>query len=386
MIKILYLCDTPLQKAGGAQLSMRILAEGLADSFEIQFLTPASQRFYNNQIILDKFPSFVLRGKSPFQWLHMASAIQQEIRKANPDIIHLQMTSSLVLVAFLKFTRQLDSWIKIYFTDRGVYGKFGFLTTLATDYIVKHADQVVTTTLDNQNNYRRRYANFARDAAKFSIIYNTAGKRYDRYDPNLGAILRQELGFSTEDQIIGLCGRFGEQKDWPMARDILFELNQKVSTFKVIIVLGTDGSKTHREAAETYIRSIVEVLGPSRVTPFIDLDNATLSDYYYAMDLFLISSKWESFGRTAVEAMARGSIVVARKIDGLVEVVRDPTRLYDNVSEASAILENLLSDATLREAKKQECLARYRAHFTTEVNFSRYNELYRHVIVEEKEC
>ena len=49
----------------------------------------------------------------------------------------------------------------------------------------------------------------------------------------------------------------------------------------------------------------------------------TLAQYYDRIDILLMPSRSEGFGLTAIEGMARGCVVVASRVGGLSEVVRD---------------------------------------------------------------
>ena len=49
----------------------------------------------------------------------------------------------------------------------------------------------------------------------------------------------------------------------------------------------------------------------------------TLAQYYDRIDILLMPSRSEGFGLTAIEGMARGCVVVASRVGGLPEVVRD---------------------------------------------------------------
>ncbi|HEX9069153.1 MAG TPA: glycosyltransferase, partial [Ktedonobacterales bacterium] len=78
-----------------------------------------------------------------------------------------------------------------------------------------------------------------------------------------------------------------------------------------------------------------------------------LPAWYRAADALIISSRYESFGLVAVEALATGTPVVASAAGGLPSIVRDgvngllvPWRTPEAFAER---LDLLLSDDTLRE-------------------------------------
>lgn len=71
------------------------------------------------------------------------------------------------------------------------------------------------------------------------------------------------------------------------------------------------------------------------------------------MDVVAVPSRFEGFGLTAVEAMACGKPVVASRVDGLAEVIRDGVTGYllpvEDVSALAAALTGLLKNEELRQ-------------------------------------
>jgi len=68
-----------------------------------------------------------------------------------------------------------------------------------------------------------------------------------------------------------------------------------------------------------------------------------LPDYYHASDIYISSSKHESFGKVLVEAMAAGLPVVATKTTGSKEIVKDGKNGYlVNISDSVALAKKVL--------------------------------------------
>ena len=98
---------------------------------------------------------------------------------------------------------------------------------------------------------------------------------------------------------------------------------------------------------------------------------------------FLLPSSQESFGLAALEAMACGVPVVASRVGGLPEVIRDGIDGFllhpddiEGMIEASALL---LSDRTLHDELAEAASQSVRDRFCTERIIPLYEALYRSV-------
>lgn len=92
---------------------------------------------------------------------------------------------------------------------------------------------------------------------------------------------------------------------------------------------------------------------PIRAIPF-QRDPAAVADYYRAADVFVHTARAEAFGKTATEAMACGTPVVASRVGGLPEqVIHGKTGLLVPVNDPQALADAvmlLLEDAQRRNA------------------------------------
>ncbi|MGH9834194.1 MAG: N-acetyl-alpha-D-glucosaminyl L-malate synthase BshA, partial [Blastocatellia bacterium] len=109
-----------------------------------------------------------------------------------------------------------------------------------------------------------------------------------------------------------------------------------------------------------------------------------IADYLSVADLLLLPSETESFGLAALEAMACETPVIATRVGGLPEVVRDGETGYlvevgDTRTMAERAVE-ILSD----EKRRQQIGARGRAwaveRFNTEIVIPQYEKLYERVV------
>lgn len=101
-------------------------------------------------------------------------------------------------------------------------------------------------------------------------------------------------------------------------------------------------------------------------------------------DLLLLPSETESFGLTALEAMACGAPVIATNAGGLPEVVEDGVsgRLFDvgDVPGMAAAGVELLADETLRSRFAEAGRRIARERFSAEAVVPRYEAVYQRVM------
>ena len=155
---------------------------------------------------------------------------------------------------------------------------------------------------------------------------------------------RRRLGIAGDGPVVGTVGRFTEQKDprtWIRAAALIAQ--QRPDVHFVMIGDGSLRAETEREAAALGIANRL-------VTPGLRDD---LPAVFPALDVFLLTSRWEGLPLVIPQAMTAGVAVVATAADGNREVLRDRengllTPPQEPEISAAAVLE-LLDDSQLRE-------------------------------------
>jgi L-malate glycosyltransferase len=123
-------------------------------------------------------------------------------------------------------------------------------------------------------------------------------------NPTMRAHGRARWGFSNEDFVIGHAGAFTREKGQDVALESARLLAPDVPHARMLLV--GDGPER---------RSPTD--GIAVLPGFLD----DLSDFYAALDLFIMPSRSEGWGLTALEAMAHGLPVIASDVGGLPELV-----------------------------------------------------------------
>ena len=113
-----------------------------------------------------------------------------------------------------------------------------------------------------------------------------------------------------------------------------------------------------------------------------DLNQDEMAAYYYLVDIFVMTSCFESFGKAAVEAMSRKCMVLSTAVGGLVEVVGNTEDLYD-MNDLSKLTERVRYLASSKEASENEreyLYNRYKENYTADKNISRHIEMYEDIL------
>ncbi len=168
------------------------------------------------------------------------------------------------------------------------------------------------------------------------------------FRPRSRVAARRRLGLSVDEPLVLYVGRIEPLK----GIDILLRAVADMEGRFCLLVVGGD-RKDYRRKSE--LRRLAEEIGIKERVSFQDaVSHDRLPLYYNAADICVVPSYYESFGLVALEAMACGVPVVASRVGGLLETVRDgetgylvPWRCPEPFAER---LEMLLANEPLRRS------------------------------------
>lgn len=130
--------------------------------------------------------------------------------------------------------------------------------------------------------------------AEFQVFNNAIDLSRYSYDPQKAAAARKELGL--EDKlVVGHIGRFCYQKNHDFLIDIFNEIHKQRQ--EAVLLLIGEGE------LEQDIRNKVKKLGLTDSVRFMGKQKDT-SEFYQAMDCFVLPSRYEGLGVVAIEAQA----------------------------------------------------------------------------------
>jgi glycosyltransferase involved in cell wall biosynthesis len=192
--------------------------------------------------------------------------------------------------------------------------------------------------------------------------------------------VRERLGLPPNAFLAGHIGLISRRKQQHLLVAAAQRLVVRRADFHFLIV--GDPSPNERDYAEQ-VAAAIESAGLSRcvtIWPF----RRDIAPVFAALDINLLISSDEGFGRVAIEAGALGVPTIGTRIGGIPEVVTDgETGLLVGVSDAeglSAAIERLAADAELRHRMGEAARRRVERDFTIEVHARRIMELYDEVL------
>jgi len=216
---------------------------------------------------------------------------------------------------------------------------------------------------------------------RVEVVYN--GVDCDKFKPDLKKRnrLRRDYGFDSTDFVMGMAGRFIEDKGFLPLLNCVLPILRRNQNYKIIMC----GDDKCYYSEPDYLERMRSVIGKNNlgnqvvISGFIE----DMPSFYNGLDLFLLPSKKEPFGRVLIEAMATKIAIVASNVDGVPEVVgHGKTGCLVNPQDPNGwceCIDKLSSDEPLRkqfgEAGRREVLAKFTSEHVTSKVVSIYNEL-----------
>jgi mannosylfructose-phosphate synthase len=150
-----------------------------------------------------------------------------------------------------------------------------------------------------------------------------AGYDDSRFFPVSGAsreTIRQRLGF--EGKVVLSLGRLAHNKGYDLLVDAFAVVAARVPDAQLYLAIGTTQLEADEQNLLDGLKNQISRLGlESRVKIGGFVADNEMADYYRAADVFVLSSRYEPFGMTAIEAMACGAPTVITSNGGLMRAI-----------------------------------------------------------------
>lgn len=160
---------------------------------------------------------------------------------------------------------------------------------------------------------------------------------------------RAELGVAADDVVALLLGTVCERKGQLDLVEAVARLSEQAAKQVRCLIVG-DRSGDYSER----LRAAVAALPPSRRARVeIVAETSDTGLYYRAADLFVCTSRFESFPRVILEAMAAGLPILTTPVYGIAEQVVENVNAFfyqpDDTTRLAQKLEQLIADTDLRQ-------------------------------------
>jgi L-malate glycosyltransferase len=249
--------------------------------------------------------------------------------------------------------------------------KFNFVDLVLDKYVEKYSSNIVSVSKIASESIRCR--KYFQNSTKVHFIYNGIALPVIKHIPNKK--LRNELSLGEDSLICLMLGTYEKRKGHQFLLSSFLKVIERVPQAHLIICgYGTDSQ----------IENITKVIGEHELDKSVSLlgFRSDIDHLLGETDLLLIASQaFESFGLTAIEAMARYIPVVSTNTGGLKEVIKNNKGGYifatDNIDNYSGKIIELLENKALR--KQQGILGRSRVeeNFTVQRMANEYCKIIR---------
>lgn len=273
-------------------------------------------------------------------WIKVLMAL----KKIKPDIVHAQSigvgTSGFLVKSFLK--KPYVVW------GRGsdVYRSWMFKKPISK-LVLKNADAVIALTED-----MKKEIEMICNKNVFVIPNGIDIKRFKNLSKEN---IRKRLKITNDEKIIIFVGRLEDIKGVKYLIEAMKSIKQKDKNIKLMLVGdGEDRGKLERLVKELDLEENVIFIGK--------VPNEKVPEYMVVSDVFVLPSLSESFGIVNLEAMASGLPIVATKVGGLPEIIKDgengflvePKNTKEITEKVLLLLEDIELNKRIAEKNKEE--------------------------------
>lgn len=186
--------------------------------------------------------------------------------------------------------------------------------------LVREADQVIAT-----GERDAQYIQYLYDGDPEKIVVLTPGVNLTLFQPKDKIAAKRVIGANTQEKLILFVGRIEPLKGVDVLLYALKILLSSHHGLKVCVwIVGGDISKDTEDWPKELkkLADIREVLNIHTSVKFVGRkEQEELPPYYNAADLMVMPSHYESFGITAVEAMACGVPVITTDVTGVSKLI-----------------------------------------------------------------
>lgn len=287
------------------------------------------------------------------------------------DIIHSHCQFGDVLALLLKGPLEAQAVMRTVHNERE-WGKRPLRRLLLTNFLFpmlfKHELGVAQRVVDNLD--KRPFAKFIGKRGIKS--YNALNlSRFDNLSTNIAA-KRQSLGIPKDAYVVGSVGRLEEQKGYSIFVEAAqLVLQQLPNTYFVLVGSGSLMQPLADQADALGIGQHIILTGA----------RPDVEELLQSMDLFVNSSLWEGLPTVILESMAAHVPVVATRVSGNVELVKESvTGLLvppaDPQALSQAIIASLKAPVAQRESMCQQAYAYISDNFSISKIAEQHTVLY----------
>ncbi len=360
-IKILHVI-TGLEGGGAARSLVELIRKMDRDRFEISVcsLRPATRL------------SEEIRkaGIALFHPRHLKDSLSF-LRDAEADLIHSHLFhADLIGCLSRKKGRPLVSTRHTLWEG----GERGFLPRFLYRFMTRRMSRVVAVSGKVE---KHLIESIGVEPEKVHLILH--GIDLERYHPQDPFLLRERIGLENGHPVIGTACRFVPEKGLETLIRAMGHVRRSNPAVRCLIA----GAAPRGGGMPVLLREQVRRLGLEREILFVGWQE-DISLFLSGLDLFILPSHVESFGRVLLEAMALKRGIVATQVGGVVEIIEgEKEGLLVPPNEEGALAEailHLLGNRPERERLGQQAFEKVQKHFSLDRTVHQLSGLYESLL------
>lgn len=363
---ILYLCLSPL--VGGAELSLIGLLNNLdRNMFRPIVVVPTSQvgtikktenrksskglteRLKDIGVETLSIPCAKFNPWNPLPYIMTVLRLMRLAKAQKIDLIHSnEFLPNQYGVVVSKLCRiPIICHVRLILGHRAIRNTF----LKYSDFLIANSKVVAGNLLD-----------IGIERSKISVIYNGVDTERYKFDDSRRKMFRRRWRIDDDAVLLGVIGRIDRTK----GQDVAIKTLRSLKEYNVQLIIAGDTAVDGSQDYLFELKRLVSDLGLEDRVVFLGfLEDAR--DFYMGIDILLVPSINEPFGRVLIEAMAAGRIVVASDSGGPREIVahRQSGLLfpYHNVTILADLICELAKNRDFSEYLGNEAIKRVRTNF-----------------------
>ena len=276
--------------------------------------------------------------RNEYLWLPTICAIANYIKRFQPDVIHAHLSKDLWHIAIAQW---LSKPVPVMFSQQMAsnYPKRDILHRL----VWKQVSRVAALTEEIRNQVIQ---NTPIQAHRVQVIPYGIDTDKLKPSPEFQTALRLQHGISDKQIVAGVVGRLDPGKGQQVFLEALSQLKNAPDVIGLLIGEETRGEPGYQKVLEKLAHEL-KLLDRVRFLGFIQDPN----QIYPLLDLLVLPSRKETFGKVLIEAMAFGVPVIATRAGGVPEIVVDGETgiliLPDDAASLAKAIRRMITDREL---------------------------------------
>ncbi len=215
---------------------------------------------------------------------------------------------------------------------------------LGRDRVLANADAIVCVNKAERDKMQERFPGKP-------VVHLPNGVDLERFEKGNRERFRNEHRIGKDDFMVLAVGSFYAQKNQQFLLDAFIRFKKKVFNAKLVFI----GVVYDQEYYDELEAKVAEAGLTEDVVLIKNLkfDSPELPDAYAASDLFVLPSKYETFGIVVLEAWAAGKPVLCGKVGGLADLMLDEEsgKFFDldSVEDLTGKIHSIAADRALAE-------------------------------------